>query len=163
MGRFSDKITGKRRKCGSCTACCHVIEIKELGHKPAYSPCPQQVGKGCLIHGDHPKTCRQFKCGWLEGLGQNRHRPDRIGAFMTADQTSFGKIARLHEVVPGALESRAVVDFVADTKLAGKHILVGTTSQGSVVIAGPEPQVSVYRSHLRSQKRDGVETGFIDS
>ena len=51
--------------CGSCTACCRVYSIKELG-KPAGTWCQHcAVGKGCKVYAERPKPCVEFTCAWL--------------------------------------------------------------------------------------------------
>lgn len=53
------------RACGSCTLCCKVMEIGELG-KAAGQWCPHVLtGKGCSIYAVRPNACSAFGCGWL--------------------------------------------------------------------------------------------------
>jgi hypothetical protein len=53
------------RSCGTCTMCCKVYSIKELG-KPAGKWCPHRVqAVGCTIYNDRPRSCREFFCSWL--------------------------------------------------------------------------------------------------
>ncbi|WP_310533641.1 hypothetical protein [Novosphingobium sp.] len=53
------------RACGSCTLCCKVMEIGELG-KAAGQWCPHVLtGKGCSIYAERPHSCSAFGCGWL--------------------------------------------------------------------------------------------------
>lgn len=41
-------------------------------------------GKGCQIYAKRPESCRTFRCGWLDGLGDETLRPDRCGAMFSA-------------------------------------------------------------------------------
>ena len=53
------------RQCGSCTMCCKVMRIDEIG-KPAGLWCAQcDVGKGCRIYETRPGECRGFHCAFL--------------------------------------------------------------------------------------------------
>ena len=53
------------RRCGTCTLCCKVMTVEELG-KPNGQWCPHCVkGRGCAIYSDRPNECRRFQCGYL--------------------------------------------------------------------------------------------------
>jgi hypothetical protein len=53
------------RSCGSCTLCCKLISVVELG-KPMGQWCPHCIkGKRCGIYETRPNQCRAFNCGWL--------------------------------------------------------------------------------------------------
>ena len=52
--------------CGTCTACCRVYAIPELG-KPAGEWCRHcDVGVGCKIYTERPNMCVNYSCFWLE-------------------------------------------------------------------------------------------------
>lgn len=65
------------RRCGSCTLCCKLTSVPELG-KPINVWCKHcVVGKGCGIYDARPTSCQQFKCVWYENLSMsNELRPD---------------------------------------------------------------------------------------
>lgn len=53
------------RSCGTCTLCCKVLSIAEIG-KPQGQWCPHcDVGKGCKIYTARPSECSGFHCGYL--------------------------------------------------------------------------------------------------
>lgn len=92
---------GKQRACGSCTACCTVLQVNDLkpAPKPGYCNCPHQRvtrdrrGRkpGCQVYADRPPTCQGYECYWLGGLFENRDRPDRIGMIVdSADGVLVG-------------------------------------------------------------------------
>lgn len=70
------------RKCGSCTLCCRLVPVRELG-KGANERCQHQSSKGCAVYHRppaFPACCGLWSCRWLvdpqtEGL----RRPDRTG------------------------------------------------------------------------------------
>ncbi len=162
MGQFTARFSKKRRRsCGPCTVCCFVGEVKEFGHKPAYSPCPHQVTRGCGIYPERPSVCREFECVWLSGQGRTDDRPDKLGVFLTFVESDFGRICQIHEVLEGMLEAPAVVDYVRRLKVADKCIVIGVTQRGNYVIAGPSAKVQRYREHIRASRNAGLDTGFL--
>lgn len=53
------------KTCGTCTLCCKIFPVPELG-KPAGKWCQHIVqGKGCGIHATRPQVCRDFFCQWI--------------------------------------------------------------------------------------------------
>lgn len=53
------------RSCGTCTLCCKVLSISELG-KPQGEWCRHcDIGRGCKIYSDRPSEYRTFYCGYL--------------------------------------------------------------------------------------------------
>ena len=53
------------RACGSCTLCCKVLGIIELG-SPQGQWCRHcDIGRGCRIYDERPSECRSFHCGYL--------------------------------------------------------------------------------------------------
>lgn len=53
------------KTCGTCTLCCKIFPVPELG-KPAGKWCRHIVqGKGCGIHETRPQVCRAFFCQWI--------------------------------------------------------------------------------------------------
>lgn len=66
-----------QRTCGGCTLCCKVMAVDELG-KPARAWCPHcRIGQGCGIYETRPKSCIDFRCAWLAGIGADNLRPDK--------------------------------------------------------------------------------------
>ena len=41
-------------------------------------------GRGCLIYEQRPQPCRDFECGWLQGIGVDAMRPDRSHVILVA-------------------------------------------------------------------------------
>lgn len=53
------------KSCGTCTLCCKLMAIEELG-KPHGTWCVHAIpGKGCGIYAERPGSCRAFHCGYL--------------------------------------------------------------------------------------------------
>lgn len=100
-----------KRECGSCSVCCEVAAVPELA-KPALSRCVHAVedkGGCCWIFGrsDRPKICGKYSCAWLDGLGSDQDRPDRVGAMFSNNVTERGHIGFAVEIQPNAIHTTA--------------------------------------------------------
>ena len=163
MGRFTLRTLGRgTRRCDGCSACCYVSKVASLD-KPAYTQCLNQGDRGCDIYTERPPNCQTFQCGWIEGLGKDRDRPDRLGIFLTfMDTPEFGRIARLHMVGDVAFDDEKVINFVARAQIIEKHIVIGVTPDGAVVLEGPSKLVAKFRLSLHRSELEGRDTGFLD-
>lgn len=65
-------------ECGDCTACCILSFVKELDKK-AGEKCIHCVNNGCQIYGNHPQSCKDFKCAYLQAGKTVELRPDKCG------------------------------------------------------------------------------------
>lgn len=72
--------------CNGCTACCSVLEIKELS-KPANTTCSSCTGKGCGVYDTRPETCKNFKCAYLNSDWPENLRPDKCGVIIAPFKT----------------------------------------------------------------------------
>lgn len=83
------------RTCGACTACCTALGVADLQPpKPAHQRCAHERRK-CTIYETRPASCRAYRCGWLQGAGALRDRPDRSGVIV--DQVATGPLPFLLE------------------------------------------------------------------
>ena len=91
------------RRCGPCSACCHVLAIPETG-STGWSDCQhQRKHGGCGIYTDRPEPCSSARCQWLLGVGANRDRPDLCGLVVwLVDEAVERPFVVVHEVWPGA-------------------------------------------------------------
>jgi hypothetical protein len=67
------------RQCGSCTLCCKLLPVNELG-KLAGERCKHQYVGGCRVYTDGrmPSSCRLWNCRWITSqLPRDMRRPDR--------------------------------------------------------------------------------------
>jgi coenzyme F420-reducing hydrogenase beta subunit len=78
------------RGCGTCTACCTVLDVPELD-KPEGVPCQHLTDQGCGIYEDRPEACRTFECLYKVVDMAPRMRPDRSGFITTTQDTRLGK------------------------------------------------------------------------
>jgi hypothetical protein len=74
------------KSCGSCTACCSSVPVKEIGLK-AWTRCPHlhslpSIHTGCSIYSRRPSSCRVWSCGWLVADWSDDLKPDRCGVIV---------------------------------------------------------------------------------
>jgi hypothetical protein len=115
------------RHCNGCTACCHVVAVKEI-ELPPFTSCPHvrgvlhAGGPGCGIYHERPYSCRSWRCMWLKNEDWPEElRPDRLGVVVDEfqDLVSIGgrklRAAQLW-VLPGfetkVLESPGVTAII---------------------------------------------------
>ena len=116
--------------CGSCTACCRVYSISEIG-KPAGQWCEHcAVGKGCKVYETRPWKCVEFECLWLQsqhgGFGPpmpDEMRPDRCKVVFSPLDDTFIALC-----MPGSPD--------AWRKGAGRKVVDWLVGNGYRVLAG---------------------------
>ncbi len=93
------------RSCGSCTACCRILEIKALD-KPAGVLCRHSTGRSCGIYPERPEACAQWHCLWRRIAAlPDALRPDRSGVVFGLERRPPG---------PGASEGACIVGRALD-------------------------------------------------
>lgn len=80
----------KKRHCGSCKACCIVLDIGEPLNKPRGEPCKHLCDKGCSIYDKRPTPCREYLCAWKMGFVSEEFHPDETNIMLQAATTSEG-------------------------------------------------------------------------
>lgn len=137
-----------RRACGTCTACCTVMGVPDLG-KDYYERCEHEGRSRCIIYESRPDGCRNFSCQWLVGAMEEWDRPDKIGVVF--DITSGGDLGRIPialEVEKGASDrgrGRRAVRFVAKNSPVlvvspdGTRRLEGGPPDASTTLIGNAP------------------------
>jgi len=68
--------------CGSCTACCKLLNIPETDSKPGEYCKHCYPGFACRIYNERPESCKIFECAWkqMENAGEEL-RPDKCGVL----------------------------------------------------------------------------------
>src|SRR5262249_255642 len=71
---FDRVMAANGRSCGSCSLCCRLLDVPEIG-KPKHGWCQHcRPGKGgCSIYDQRPQVCPDYACGWLSGPLSPRH------------------------------------------------------------------------------------------
>ncbi len=104
------------RDCGACKVCCRIPDVPEL-NKPRDTWCEHirldSAGGGCGIYDIRPSICRDYKCGWLNGLGDTGDRPDLLGVMWQPLELPDGRPGLgFVEVWPGAMMQPRVHDYL---------------------------------------------------
>ena len=76
------------RNCGSCVACCDILEIDDPQlKKPPHILCPHSTGAACGIYPARPQTCRTWYCLWrrIDAMPELL-RPDKSRVVFSIDQ-----------------------------------------------------------------------------
>src|SRR3954453_16764857 len=74
------------RQCGSCNACCDILEVAAVD-KPVNQLCKHwQTGTGCSIYDRRPQMCRSFVCAWLQGHLDEEWFPAKSGIIVHFSQ-----------------------------------------------------------------------------
>ena len=94
LGRGDDSAERERRaasrSCGTCSLCCTVLRVDELG-KRAGNDCTHQRGdQGCGIYETRPSICRSYQCLWRQGGLEDDERPDATGGIVDLETVGIG-------------------------------------------------------------------------
>lgn len=110
------------RTCGDCRLCCKVLQITEVRNAPGPGYEEQADGRfaflkpsgkwcqfagrgGCSVYDEKPMSCADYHCGWLQGIGEDEDRPDKIKVVINIEETQeYGVLAVLYESYPGVVE-----------------------------------------------------------
>jgi hypothetical protein len=74
------------RQCGSCTSCCTLLEVTEVGSAVNEWCKHCEAGKGCTIYDQRPQMCRSFSCAWLQGHLNDDWYPEKAGMVVHFSQ-----------------------------------------------------------------------------
>jgi hypothetical protein len=93
----------QERLCNGCSACCTTHAVTEI-EKPGYTVCSLLCEKGCSIYGDHPASCKGYKCLWRMGHLGEEHKPDKFGLVFSFILVDVKYCLTVHEVWDDAIE-----------------------------------------------------------
>jgi len=107
-------IRAAARSCGTCSHCCTVLRVDELG-KAAGTDCVHQRGAlGCGIYESRPPICRGYQCLWLQGGLEDDERPDTTGGIVDLEAVGVGLRLEIREVERGAFEASPALQAIAE-------------------------------------------------
>lgn len=91
------------RACGTCTVCCKVYDVIELG-KPMGQWCRHcEPGQGCGIHPTRPEQCRAFHCLWMVSPWMGPEwKPERSKMVLTLDPATRFMLVQVDPGAPSA-------------------------------------------------------------
>jgi hypothetical protein len=144
--------------CSTCTACCDIIGVRELG-KPYYARCVHLQG-GCGIYADRPETCRAYRCIWHLGpLGDKiERRPDNLGVMFQIDhEPPFGNVLEVYELRKGAMNTTEAWSLV-DKLLKNKRIQSLITGPVRIYPFGSDIQIQFAVSDVYQYTAPDGET-----
>lgn len=121
------------RKCGDCRLCCKLLSVDEehVGenpykfHKRAGKWCEHAGPGGCGIYTSpvKPAACSTFKCAWLEGLGEERDRPDKSKVVICAEvHDDWGNLIIVYESWPGIVRQSKRVQRMIDSLMLAPEV-----------------------------------------
>lgn len=126
------------RECGSCTLCCKVYNVVELG-KAAGKWCSHcKPGRGCTIHDTLPNECAAFNCLWKTMPSMSMQwKPDQSKMVLTLHPETNN----IHVVVDPGLPSawtRAPyhdqLRGLSKTNMAQGHLVVVLVNEVATLI-----------------------------
>lgn len=84
--------------------------VPEL-HKEAGESCTKLAESSCSSYGQRPRSCRDFDCLWLQGVGPTEARPDLSGLVLTVTVQDgvlgkAGSVIVAHEATLGSSDTR---------------------------------------------------------
>jgi len=124
----------KPRKCGDCTECCTALGVDEL-EKDNFTKCKHLCKERCGIYHRRPKSCSDFKCCWLAGLGHKNDRPDLIKAVFAISESKLGHVVHLYEMEEDSMNTPRVKKL---TEALGHSLpVVVIRKDEKIIIPGP--------------------------
>lgn len=144
------------RSCGTCTLCCKLMPVDEIG-KPVGQWCKHCApGRGCTIYENRPGECRSFHCAWLTAADVGPEwQPlkskmvvyvdaggQRLGIHVDPSRPMAWReepyYSQLKEwAVRGAQAKRQVIVYIKDrviVLLPGKEVDLGVLARGDQVV-----------------------------
>jgi hypothetical protein len=141
-------VTG--RTCGSCSMCCKLLGIPEIG-KLDDEWCPHcRPGKGgCSIYQDRPAVCRKYSCLWLVRPEFDDHWfPKKCGIVADWHQEKdTGLLLRFHvdPRVPNRWREEPYYTTIKRFSLRGLRGVNGTKYQTIVTVKGERTLILPHR------------------
>jgi hypothetical protein len=127
--------TAPVRECGSCSACCTLLEVTDVG-KPANEWCKHcDAGKGCTIYDDRPQMCRSFSCAWLQGHLDDEWYPERAGMVVHFSQDAVN--VQVDSSYPDRWREEPYFSKLSEWSLKG-IMANGNRGYATLVVAGSD-------------------------
>jgi hypothetical protein len=142
------------RQCGSCNACCDIMEVAAVD-KPVNQLCTHwQTGTGCSIYDRRPQMCRSFVCAWLQGHLDDDWFPAKLGIIVHFSQDAVNVTVDDH--CPDRWREEPYFSKLAEWSLNGIR-RIGNRGYATLVVLRRR-QVPAARTHRRSRS-DAVRHG----
>ena len=140
-------------ECGECTVCCTLSVVPELG-KSAGITCIHCFDNKCNIYGEHPKSCKEFECAWLQGDNSIELRPDNCGTmFVKKNEHIFSGI-----VVPGTQVTETAKGQIESFLSQGYSVVMLKLGERPFVIpANGRSKIEVFKEYVDLLKRGNLQ------
>lgn len=144
------------RLCEECQVCCYATRINVL-KKPAFTRCDFQCESGCSKYEERPQECRDHRCTWLIGFGDEEARPDKLGVTFTArSHPELGPWVSAHVIDRKKLKTELFKKTLA--QLAERCTVIEIFQDRMMVMGGPPEQIEMF---LRYTAKDLVPVQLI--
>ena len=140
---FAKISPAKARECGTCTMCCKLLGIDDIG-KPQNVWCEHcKPGKGCGIYETRSSDCRTFFCGWMADRSfDDSWRPDRAKFIMTEEPGTGRMFIECDAKFPGAWRREPfyarIMLFLNAPGMERQQIVVTTGRKITLLVRGGE-------------------------
>lgn len=123
------------RQCGSCNACCDILEVAAVD-KPVNQLCKHwQTGTGCTIYERRPQMCRSFVCAWLQGHLDDEWFPAKSGIIVHFSQDAVNVTVDDH--CPDRWREEPYFSKLAEWSLNGIK-RIGNRGYATLIVSGTE-------------------------
>jgi hypothetical protein len=127
--------TPQVRECGSCSRCCTLLEVTDVG-KSTNEWCKHcDVDKGCTIYDDRPQMCRSFNCAWLQGHLNDEWFPERARMVVHFSQDAVN--VQVDPGYPDRWRQEPYFSKLCEWSLNGIR-MNGSRSYATLVVSGPD-------------------------
>jgi len=140
--------------------CCKITEITELA-KPTGQWCANcRVGEGCTIYGQHPASCKDFRCGYLDGAVSEAWRPNQSHLTLTFAPGVNYPVIHVDPGYPDAWRAEPfhsqIRQWAIDLDKNNGMVLVSLNGHFTVVFPIGEKNTSALFRRASSLRRVGV-------
>jgi hypothetical protein len=149
------------RECGTCTLCCKVFQLPELG-KPAGVWCRHCTqGVGCRIHATRPAQCREFFCLWMTDAAMPADwKPERSKMVLSVFPANGFIYVQVDPGFPQAWRKAPYYDqlrrWARELVEKGRHIIAFVNDNATLIM--PEEAISLGK--MKATDRFMVRKGY---
>jgi Fe-S-cluster containining protein len=124
------------RECGSCSQCCTLLEVTDVG-KSMNEWCKHcDPGKGCMIYDRRPQMCRSFVCAWLQGYLDEQWYPENANMVVHFSQDAVN--VQVDPAFPDRWREEPYFSKLCEWSLNGIRRTDGNPGYATIVVSGPD-------------------------